>query len=936
MRGGRAPSPAPGPLAQPGGDQGVAARTWGSAPHLSRNFGHRTLRTACLLVLAFGLCAQETKQLSVRVESGKPYRIRITGSGGVNVAQSGSSSVLSYPEREVRPIQNLQVIWADLLAHSDADTVRRLTRDPAYRPDPRRLTVELNPEGTEGFTLTVDQMLAERAFWIPSLDVFVTTGDAPVSLAEHKRGIAAENGKRILDQVHNGSEAGYEQFKALWEDMGSPSYHHPAQQGPGHIVCLTWDSAIPKFGIDRGAGVWNDYGNPDRFRFWFTFSELAAGIEPYWKSQRLADGLPVITTVLERDGVRYEVEQFAFPLDGVPARRTGDIAMVLLAKVRLTNLEARARTVPVSMAHLRKFGPAADAEIVVERHDGMTAFEDRGQRSTILALEPGGAAVSWNGVEDSGGMKRVDATVLMDLPAGGSGEFVVKLPSPAVSYEERGALAQLDYVSARERTLAFWSAYVKQGAQFEVPEKAVNDLFRATLWHALRLPRRHAETGGPATIDLPYSNFAYDQFGTPWPVNQAVYVDYMLYDLRGYPRISAEEIDAIYRNSQESSGRVTGWAHWVVYTPGMLYAVAQNYLLSGDRSTFERLLPRSLRAMDWCLEQVRKAPAGPGPEQGLVFGALNDLTGGGYWAFNQAYIYAGLDLFGNALERFGHPRARECLDAAHKFRAAIERAFQMAAVRSPLVELRDRTWMPYVPCDATQPGRLLSQWYPTDVDTGAVHLLRLKALPANGELADSLLNDHEDNLYLNGWGIANEPVYNQQATAYLLRDDVKAAVRAFYSYMASAFSHSVFEPVEHRWRWGQFFGPPSTDGAWFELYRNMLLRETGDGSLLLAQATPRKWLEDGRQINVQAAPTYFGKVSYRMESHAAKGAITVSVDLEKRTTPNAVLIRVRHPDAKPMRAVTVNGAAWKDFSIEREWVRISKPAEASYSVVVSY
>ena len=31
-----------------------------------------------------------------------------------------------------------------------------------------------------------------------------------------------------------------------------------------------------------------------------------------------------------------------------------------------------------------------------------------------------------------------------------------------------------------------------------------------------------------------------------------------------------------------------------------------------------------------------------------------------------------------------------------------------------------------------------------------------------------LLNDHEDNLYYKGLGIANEPVYIQQATAYLL------------------------------------------------------------------------------------------------------------------------------------------------------------------------
>ena len=129
-------------------------------------------------------------------------------------------------------------------------------------------------------------------------------------------------------------------------------------------------------------------------------------------------------------------------------------------------------------------------------------------------------------------------------------------------------------------TLDFWSSYLAQGAQFEVPEQAVNDLFRANLWHALTLPRRHSDH----QIDLPYSNFAYSQTGTPWPINQAVYVDYMIFGLRGYNQIATDEFRTIYANNQEFDGRVNGFAHWLAYTPGMLYAVAQNYLLSNDRA----------------------------------------------------------------------------------------------------------------------------------------------------------------------------------------------------------------------------------------------------------------------------------------------------------------------------------------------------------------
>ena len=118
-----------------------------------------------------------------------------------------------------------------------------------------------------------------------------------------------------------------------------------------------------------------------------------------------------------------------------------------------------------------------------------------------------------------------------------------------------------------------------------------------------------------------------------------------------------------------------------------------------------------------------------------------------------------------------------------------------------------------MPCEVLTPRRLLEQWYPTDVDTGAVHLLRLKALAPAANLPMPCSNDHEDNLFLHGWGIANEPVYNQHATAYLLRDDPKAAIRAFYSYMAERLqplragagrapldARSVLRTAQHRRR----------------------------------------------------------------------------------------------------------------------------------------
>ena len=461
-------------------------------------------------------------------------------------------------------------------------------------------------------------------------------------------------------------------------------------------------------------------------------------------------------------------------------------------------------------------------------------------------------------------------------------------------------------------------------------------MFGANLWHALRLPRRHSGNEERARIDLPYSNFAYDQHGTPWPINQAVYVDYMIYGLRGYNDIATEELLTMYRNNQQANGRVAGYANWGVYTPSMIYVTAKNYRLSGDRDQFERLLPDTLEALDWCLGQIRSARGSQNQAAALIGSPLNDLTGQGVWAFTQAYVYAALEMLGKALEEIGHSRAKECLEAAVTFRESVRQAFAAAAVRSPLVPLRDHTWSPYVPCEAMSSGRLFEQWYPADVDTGATHLLRLGALSADGALAEYLLNDHEDNLYLNGWGMANEPVYNPQATAYLLRDEPKAVIRAFYSYMACAFSHSMLEPVEHRWGWGQYFGPPSTDGAWFELYRHMLIHELDDNTLLLLQATPRKWLEDGKRIEVERAPTYYGELSMNVESKAASGQLTAQIEMPERRRPDQLLVRFRHPEEKPIQSVRVNGQEWASYDVQKEWIVIPEPHQKRYTVIAHY
>ncbi|KPL21863.1 MAG: hypothetical protein AMJ75_09165 [Phycisphaerae bacterium SM1_79] len=534
---------------------------------VSLSWGHESRRSTpyYIKLLVEGAGIQDIETHDIEPNDNVTGNVLTTHAGGSDI--DSVDFTLRYTPRQIKTIGNLHSIWLDLIAHSDAETVRRLKQDPAYRPDSRKLTVQMDKTGIKGFSVTVDQMLKNKAFWIPSLGIYLTVGDSPISFTDHLKKLEAYKGKSILEQLRREPEATYEQYTERWEDMGNPAYENPHMVTPGHIVGITWDSALHKFGIDR------------------------KGMQEFWKEQKLENGLPVITTTIEQDGLCYEVEQFAYPLNGPPKERRGDIAMVLLQKVRITNLQDHTRNVSVNMHHRREFASTEPSKIIWRSKDNAFVFEESVSHKIFYAVEGSGLKQDPEQPDDKKKTrwKNFETVLTFDLTKNANQEFVVKLPSPMLLPQDRDKLINLNFVKSREATLKFWADYVSLGAQFQVPEKVVNDLYRANLWHALRLPRRHGGKDEGVKIDLPYSNFAYDQHGTPWPVNQAVYVDYMIYGLRGYNDIAKDELLTMYRNNQQPDGCISGYANWGVYTPSMVYVVAKNYLLSGDRDMLSRI-----------------------------------------------------------------------------------------------------------------------------------------------------------------------------------------------------------------------------------------------------------------------------------------------------------------------------------------------------------
>ena len=116
----------------------------------------------------------------------------------------------------------------------------------------------------------------------------------------------------------------------------------------------------------------------------------------------------------------------------------------------------------------------------------------------------------------------------------------------------------------------------------------------------------------------------------------------------------------------------------------------------------------------------------------------------------------------------------------------------------------------------------------------------------------------------------------------------------------------------------------------------MLVMERGDDELWLAPFVTSHWMEDGKVVGVEQAPTAFGEVNYKIASHVKNGYIEAEITPPVRKKPDTVVIRLRHPEGRKFTSITVNGHKYDDFDREKEIVRLKKSNENKIIVRAIY
>jgi hypothetical protein len=165
------------------------------------------------------------------------------------------------------------------------------------------------------------------------------------------------------------------------------------------------------------------------------------------------------------------------------------------------------------------------------------------------------------------------------------------------------------------------------------------------------------------------------------------------------------------------------------------------------------------------------------------------------------------------------------------------------------------------------------------------------------------------------------PLYGlRYQLALLRRDEREKALVGFYGQLAQGMTPGTFIGGEgSRFRHGDangrsFYLPPNStsNAAWLIALRYLLIQDWDldeDGqpdTIRLLFGAPRGWFADGKKIEIENAPTSFGRISLQVESKLSAGSVDVRVTPPPRP-PKAMVLRAPLPAGWQVDTVELDG-----------------------------
>jgi hypothetical protein len=804
------------------------------------------------------------------------------------------------------------------------------------------------------FSFAADEAAKGDRILVDDLGALVVRADDDITLEGYRQARKEFPGRTVYARVFDEPE---QTWHRAWNDMprkrplyfvhGLPGDRNAMHQNADGSIVITasqhWFRRPPS-AKDTERKLWAGE--------WLNIN-LGLPQSGFEATRDLKDGyLPLLSTWWQDGPIHYDECTILDKLSGDLSTVALDDPTVLLVRVRMANTSAA----ETGTARLLFQSSAAEPEKLVLDGDRLVAQTKDGQRFRFLFVSggKGETAQQGNGIRWT-----------LKLAPGKAQDLYFMIPSITLTDQaEFAALRERNFDVDSKRVCDYWRAIVARGAQIETPEPTINEFYKAHLCHMMincykeiGSDRLHAHVG----------TFSYGVY----PDESGMMISDL--DRRGYHDEARRNLDS-YLESQgtvqmpgnfktkeglfyASGGHDTGGYNkshgWVMWN------MADHWKTTRDREWMKMAAPKLAASCDWVTRE-RKATMnlnadGTRPiEYGwLPTGSLEDVTDYWYWMVTNACTVWGFDALSAALADFGYPDAARLQADARGYHEDFMRSMEEARVRCPVVRLRDGTYVPKYPSRVYERGRCHG-WLRETLE-GSIHLLITGLLPADSPEANWILKDFEDNLYISdtyGYAI---PAFNNfwfsrggfsmQANLlggplpYLYRDEIKHYLRGYFNGLASAYYPETRMCNEHSlpelgYPAGDHFKTSDEAQSTYWL-RLVFVHEDGD-DLYLGQAIPRYWLTDGRNVGIERAASYFGPLSLRITSEVGQGRIKAVVTPPTYDRLKHIYLRLRHPEGKPIKSVTLNGKAYDRFDVKKEWVILPGALDGVQEIVASY
>jgi len=435
-----------------------------------------------------------------------------------------------------------------------------------------------------------------------------------------------------------------------------------------------------------------------------------------------------------------------------------------------------------------------------------------------------------------------------------------------------------------DRTVAYWRGLLARGARIEVPCDKAAQAFKAALVQQFITNDRGVLKGGEGF---------YDEFY----IRDGAY-QILQFEEAGFADAARKAVES-YLKAQRPDGRFETQKNQFDANGQALWTLWQFWKITGDREFLKRAYPQMQRAAEW-IKQARRQASPDSPFAGVLPNAVAD----GEYLWDGKHHIVGYDFWNlrgllctaDAARVLGEETEAAALRAeAEDYRRAIDTAWQRAG-------------LPHFPPSWEKAG---THWGNTETlwPTELFALDDSRVTASLREVREKFMGGFlEGTIRWGGFPDVIHPYMSSYTTmASLARGEHEQFVEEFYWYLLhSTATHAFPEGIYFKklTAWSDTI-PHATGAANYAyLLRHALVHEHGD-ELHLLSGVPDWWLESGREIRVENAPTHFGPLSVRVRGKAH--GVEVKFDPPRRQPPKRIVVHLpeSRPLAKPPKRVSV-------------------------------